>query len=103
MWNYEKRLEFPVNIKGDGSFFYVVSHESLKRFQAPVCPQHHIIIQKRDVPEHGGRKLPSRISFHNDIVIHFFRIKPAKDSFENVLIVVAAVKTTPYFFHIRLI
>ena len=47
--------------------------------------------------------LPTGFTFDNNIIICFFRIKPAKNSFQNVLIVMPGVKTNPNIALVRII
>ena len=94
--------QLSIYVKGNGTFLNVIPHKPFKGFQAPVRPKHHIIVQKGELLEKAAI-LPTGISPHNDIIVYFLWIEPAKDRFQNILIVVTAVKSAPYFLYICLI
>ena len=59
-------------------------------------------VPKRELSE-KATELPTGLLFDNDIIIHFLWIKAAKNRFQNVLIVMAAIEPAPNLFYIRLI
>ena len=80
--------QFAVNIKGNGRFLDVVSHETFKGFQTPVSSQHHIIVYQWNAFEQAA-ELPSGVTLHNDVIIDFLWVKTTKNAFQDVLVIVS--------------
>ena len=92
----------PVNIEGNCGFLDRMSHKGFQRLQADRRIGHHIIIDQGEIPEQTGKPVAGFI-IKDDPVIHFLWVEPAQDTFQNELVIMAAVVPGPNGFLVALI